>query len=676
MADEKHTITAEDLYRFELVSDPQLSPDGEHVVFCMQRVDREQEKKYTNLWVVPTPGGEPRRFTVGDHVDSQPRWSPDGAHIAFLSTRKDEKQAQIYLIPFQGGEARQLTELKGNFASLAWSPDGSRLLCQFRKKDQEAVERDEDERKKKLGVVARHITRADFRFDGVGWLPQERWHLWTIDVASGEATQLTSGDYDETGPVWAPDGASIFFFSNHAERPDMDPELVDLFEIPATGGEAKKLDAPAGNKFALAVSPDGQWLAYVGREGKGDGWRNSGLWVLPRDGSQPARNLTAASDIHVGNSTLGDVADRPFTGPVWAADGEKIYAQVSQHGRTSLYTVTPEGAVEPLLAPEGVISEFTFDQSREKMAYAWSRFDDPGQVWFWHLAEEGRRQLTHANEAWLAEIDLGAIEEVWFQGPDGNDLQGWILKPPGFDPGQRYPSVLEIHGGPWTQYGELFMHEFYLLAANGYVVTFSNPRGGQGYGEAHSRAIHQRWGDRDYADVMAWADTVEALPYIDRERMGVTGGSYGGYMTAWIIGHTNRFKAAVAQRVVSNALSFWGSSDVGLHFEDTWAGCQPPWENFDAYWRQSPMAFIGNATTPTLVVHSEQDMRCNLEQGTQLFLALRRLGVDTEMVIFPEESHGLSRAGRTDRRVARLRHFVRWFDRYLKGVEEVDVSPG
>ena len=669
MTEEKRTITAEDLYRFELASDPRLSPDGEHVVYCVQWVDRDQEKKYTNLWVAPTNGGEPRRFTVGDHVDSQPRWSPDGTQIAFLSTRKDEKQTQIYVIPFQGGEARQLTKLKGTFASFAWSPDGSRLLVQFRQKDQDAIERDEDERKKKLGVVARHITRADFRFDGVGWLPRERWHLWTIDATSGEATQLTTGDYDETGPVWSPDGEAIFFFSNRAERPDMETEKIDLFEMPASGGEAKKLDAPTGNKFGLSVSPDGQWLAYVGREGKGDWWRNSGLWVLPRDGSQPACNLTAASDLNVGNSTLGDVADRPFTAPVWAADGERLFAQVSLHGRTSLYTVTLAGAVEPLLAPDGVISDFTFDESRQKMAYIWSRFEDPGQVWFRDIAGENGRQLTHVNKGWLSEIDLGEIEEVWIKGPDDNDLQGWILKPPGFDPRRTYPSILEIHGGPWTQYGELFMHEFYWLAAKGYVVTFSNPRGGMGYGEAHSRAIHQNWGDRDYADVMAWADYVAGLPYIDTERMGVTGGSYGGYMTAWIIGHTDRFKAAVGQRVVSNAVSFWGSSDVGLQFEDAWADCQPPWENLEAYWRQSPMAYIGNAKTPTLVLHSEQDMRCNLEQGTQLFLALRRLGVDAEMVIFPEESHGLSRGGRTDRRVERLRHIGRWFDRYLKEAE-------
>lgn len=674
MTAEQRTITAEDLYRFELASDPQLSPDGEHVVFCQQWVDREKEKKYTNLWVAPTGGGEPRRFTVGNHVDSHPRWSPDGQQIAFLSNREDEKQQQIYLIPFSGGEARQLTELMGKFASFSWSPDGSRLLCQFRKKDPDEIERDEDEQKKKLGIVARHITRADFRLDGAGWLPQERWHLWLVDTATGEATQLTDGDYHETSPTWAPDGETIYFLSNRSERPDMEPDLEDVFQIPATGGKMEKLETPIGTKSGLAASSDGKWLSYTSSEGKGNWWRNNSLWVLARDRSEPALNLTAHADLHISNSTLGDIADRPVTAPVWSGDSKLLYAQVSKHGRTSLYSVALDGTVEPLVAPEGVISDFTVDSERQKLAYIWSNFGDPGQVWFWDRAEGKSCQLTQLNQDWLSTVDLGKVEEVWFKGADSNDLQGWILKPPGFDRQKKYPSILEIHGGPWSQYGQLFMHEFYLLAANGYVVYFSNPRGGQGYGEEHARAIHHTWGDRDYADVMTWVDHVAALPYIDTERMGVTGGSYGGYMTAWIIGHTGRFQAAVAQRVVSNAISFWGSSDVGIRFEDPWADCQPPWENFEAYWRQSPVAYIGNATTPTLVIHSEQDMRCNLEQGTQLFLALRRLGVDTELVVFPEESHGLSRGGRTDRRVARLGHFVRWFDRYLKEAKTVPVA--
>lgn len=664
--DQPRRITADDLYRLQLVADPQISPDGEHVIFGVQRVDKEKEKVYTNLWVAPTGGGEVRQFTYGNQTDSHPRWSPDGRRIAFLSNRKDEKQPQIYLLPFHGGEARPLTDLKGSFQTFVWSPDGRQLLCQFRKKDEEALEREQDERKKELGVVDRRITRTGFRMDGIGYFPEERWHLWVVDAESGEATQLTEGDYDETSPAWSPDGAHILFISNRSEDPDLEFYNQDLYVMPAGGGDFRKIETPPGWKMAPVFSPDGRRIAYVSREGKVNRWRNAGLWVVPADGSAPPRNLTAPHDVEVGSVTLGDVYDAPFSPPVWSPNGQKIIFQVSLHGNVTLHSITLDGEMEDVVSRDGTASSFTLDAGREKLAYVWSHFGDPGQLWVQDADGGGVRKLTRLNEAWLRELDLGEMTEVWFKGPAGNDLQGWILKPPGFDQGKRYPSILEIHGGPWTQYGNLFMHEFYLLAANGYVVYFSNPRGGKGYGEEHTQAIHHRWGGADYEDVMAWADYAASKEYVDTSRMGVTGGSYGGYLTLWIIGQTDRFAAAVAQRVVSNALSFWGSSDVGYFFEDTWADNRPPWQTVDPYWEQSPMKYIGNATTPTLLIHSEQDLRCNLEQATQAYLALRQLGVDTELILFPEESHGLSRGGRTDRRVARLNHILRWFDKYLK----------
>jgi len=288
-----------------------------------------------------------------------------------------------------------------------------------------------------------------------------------------------------------------------------------------------------------------------------------------------------------------------------------------------------------------------------------------GQVWVRDMASGQARKLTRVSENLLRARDLGQVEEVWFKGAAGNDLQGWIIKPPGFDPARRYPSVLEIHGGPYVQYGNFFMHEFYFLAAHGYVVYFCNPRGSQGYGEAHSKALYNDWGGPAYDDLMSWNDLMQQQPYIDPQRMGVTGGSYGGYMTAWIIGHTDRFQAAVAQRCVSNLLSMYGSSDFNWSFQAEF-GNVPPWQDLENYWRLSPIKYIGNAVTPTLVIHSENDMRCPIEQGEQVFVALKKLGVDTEMVRFPGEPHGLSRAGRTDRRVERLDHILRWFDRYLK----------
>lgn len=669
---EKRGLTAQDLYEFQLITDCEISPDGRHVIFAVQRVDKEKEKTYSNLWIVPTAGdGDPRQFTYGDQVDSQPKWSPDGSRIAFVSNRQAEDQPQIHVIPFGGGEARPLTDLKGEFATFEWSPDGTQLVCQFRKKDQAAIEREEDEQKKKLGVVSRHVTRAFFKLDGRGFLPEECWHLWTIDADTGEGTQLTSGDvHDETWPSWSPDGSEIVFLSNRSEDPDLDPDAVDLFVMPAAGGDFRKIEMPVGPKFDPGFSPDGRWIAYAGREGRGEWWRNTSLWIVPADGSGEVGNLTGQLDVHVSNATINDLpGGLPMTPPTWSKDSQRIHFQVSRHGNTTLHAIGLDGDRESyatVIGADGVVGAFSLDDAQSTLAYMHAGMGTPAQVWVRDVPAGEPRQLTHFNEDLLQERDLGEIEEVWFEGAAGDELQGWILKPPAFDEAQQYPAILEIHGGPRVQYGNLLMHEFYFLAAQGYVVFFSNPRGGQGYGEAHAKVTWNDWGAPAFDDLMAWTDFVQSKPYVDESRLGVTGGSYGGYMTNWIIGHTDRFKAAVTQRSVSNLISMYGSSDFNWMFQYEFRD-EPPWENLENYWRQSPMKYIGNAKTPTLVIHSEQDLRCAIEQGEQVFVALKKLGVDTELVRFPDESHGLSRGGRTDRRIDRLNHILRWFDRYLKG---------
>jgi dipeptidyl aminopeptidase/acylaminoacyl peptidase len=666
-ASQKKHITAEDLYRMQLISDARLSPDGEHVVFAVQRVDRKTEKKYANLWVVPTRGGEARQFTFGDQSDTQPRWSPDGSQIAFLSNRGDkEKPAQVYLIPFQGGEARPLTSLQGATGSFAWSPDGRRLVCTVRKLDEEELARQQDEQKKKLGVVARHYDRLFYKLDGFGYLPRQRWHLWTVDARSGKAKQLTDhAVFDEQFPAWSPDGKWIAFTSNRSPDPDARPDLIDLFVMPSAGGELRQIPAPAGEKYMPSFSPDGRWIAYYGQEGEGEWYRNSGLWVASADGSVPPRDLTGRYDIHVSAWTISDQGQPEWMPPTWSKEGTTLYFQVTLHGSSLLMSIGVDGEnLRQVLGQGGAVGSFTFDLAQERLAYHYGRMDDPGQVYLWDARKGVSPALTRFNQDWLPQIDLGEMETHWIKGPDGDDLQGWILKPPGFDPAQKYPSILEIHGGPLTQYGFLFMHEFYYLAAQGFVVHFCNPRGGRGYGEAHAKAIWGAWGSADYADVMAWADFVERQPYIDPQRMGVTGGSYGGYMTLWIIGHTRRFRAAVAQRSVSNFISMWGSSDFNWSFQQA-LEAGPPFEDLEKYWDRSPMKYIGNARTPTLVLHNENDLRCPIEQGEQVFVALKRLGVETEFVRFPDEFHGLSRTGRTDRRIARLNHIARWFKKHL-----------
>lgn len=661
--------SAESLYQFERITDHQISPDGSHILLARERLNRQTLKKYSDLWLIRQSDGAQRRFTYGDYTDSAPRWSPDGAMIAFLSNRLDESQPQLFILPFHGGEARPLTDLKGTFLGFEWSPDSQHIAFAFRKKDADALAREADENKKKLGIVARHITRVTYKLNGAGYLPQEKAHLWVVNVADGQATQLTDGMlYEEGAPRWSPDGAHLIFASNRSPDPDFDEDAVDLFTIPAGGGEMRLIPTPEGSKGAPSYAPDGRRIAYLGRQYKQNWWQNSCLYLVSADGGD-ARNLTAEADLHLSAVTNGDIySGFGLDAPRWSPDGRWLYVGASVRGEQPILRVSVESGAVERVTYQGAVIRFNFDAEGRYMAYFSGDWRDPGQLYIQDLHSGGTRQLTQDN-AWLGNEPGGDLTEVWLTRPDGGDLHGWIMTPPDFDPARQYPAILQIHGGPQTQYGNKFMHEFHYLAANGYVIGFCNPRGSQGYGDDFARAILGQWGTVDYDDVMQFADHLAALPYVDADRVGVTGGSYGGFMTTLIIGRSQRFKAAVAQRLVSNWTSMYGSCDFNWGWKIL-AGVGDPWEDFERHWQQSPMSQIGRARTPMLIIHSEDDYRTNLEQAEQVFVALKVLGVDTEMVLFPGETHDLSRSGRLDRRVARLEHMLRWFDKYLKGKEE------
>lgn len=666
----KKPLAPDDLYRMQLITGYHTSPDGRHVVYAVQRVDRATEEKHSDLWIVPTASGAPRRFTAGDHVDRAPLWSPDGTRIAFLSNRDDKEQFQLYVIPFDGGEAQRITEAEGDFGSFVWSPDGHRVLCQFRKRDAAVLARQADAQKKKLGVVARHITRVVHKWDGQGFLPEERWHLWTVEIATGKTVQLTSDNqYEEADPAWSPDGRWIAFASNRTPDPDLDQINTQIFIMPAEGGGLRAVDAPQGDMHAPVFAPDSTQIAFFGSEGTRQFWRNTDLWVAPVDGSAPARNLTAPLDLCAGMRTLGDSHAAPASLPVWAADRARLYFQVTRHGSTVLAQVDADGGTESyrvMLGQDEAIDQPSFDDEQQHMVYLRSNALDPGDLWVTNRVTGRSRRLTRLSVSWLRGRGLGTVEEVWYKGRDGHPLQGWIMTPPDFDPAQRYPAILEIHGGPQLQYGHRYFHEFHTLAGQGYVVFFTNPRGSQGYGNAHQDAIVNDFGAVAFDDLMAWTDHVTALPYVDADRVGVTGGSYGGYMTNWIVGHTDRFTAAVTQRSLCNLISFHGTSDFTWIFQ-FWFGDEPPWANVENYWRQSPLKYVANVKTPTLIMHAEGDKRVSIEQSEQWYTALRQLGVPSEFVRIEGESHNLSRGGRTDRRIARLEHMARWFGEWMEG---------
>jgi len=674
----KRRITAEDLYRFELINDCQISPDGTSVVWTRQRVNRKTEKKYNDLFVSSADGKRSRQYTFGEYSDTHPRWAPDGKEIAFLSNRENAERPNLYLMLTDGGEARKLTDLHGSFGDFQWLPDGRRLICAFQKTDADEIEREKDEQKKKLGLRVRHITRVHFKQDGEGFLPHERTHLWSVDARTGKAKQLTDGDFDESDFTVSPDGKWIAFTSNRSPDPHLEPENFDLWIVSTDGGELRRIDTPFGPKWQPSFSPCGTKIAYIGIEGAGSWGRNANLFVTDIDGGSSVENLTGAYDIHLSQDTLGDLGGATEIRPTWSLDGACIYFQVSRHANTELRSIKVDGSDMRIeIGGPGVVGTYSFDTQQKRIAYFCGTMTDPGQVRT-RTVSDGRitdreTTITRVNRRIFGSINLGHIEEIWFDAADSSmKLQGWILHPPEFDPSKTYPSILEIHGGPHLQYGNLFMHEFAYLAAYGYVVYFCNPRGGQGYGEKHALAIDNGWGTVDYDDLMAFADLVADRSYIDTSRRGVTGGSYGGYMTNWIIGHTDRFAAAVTQRCVSNLTSMFGSSDFNWSLQREF-GDEPPWENIENWWERSPIAHIGNAKTPTLVIHSERDFRCDIEQGEQIYVALKRLGVDTEFVRFLDESHGLSRGGRTDRRIERLERIRGWFDKYLKR-EDAKIS--
>jgi dipeptidyl aminopeptidase/acylaminoacyl peptidase len=674
-------ITEKDIFRFQWVSDPQISPDGAQVAFVRITVDEKKDTYATSIWTVATrAGAAPRRVTNGPR-DTTPRWSRDGKALAFLrSGEKDGKPApaQIHLLRLDGGEPRAITSFARAVESIAWSPVADRIAFTASTKPEDLAEKKKGEEERESDV--RVINQAVYRFNGAGYRDATRAaHIWTIEVKDDEAKpkQLTTGDFTESNVSWSPDGARLFYTSQRAYETYYDVPTNVLYSIPAAGGEPQKIAGYDGSISSYAVSPDGNWAAFAGSLAHPvQSHTETDLFVVATTpGAQP-RNLTARFNGEILGGVGGDQAP-PRAGrgprPEWSADGKTLYVTAGEEGMVNLKRVdVATGRVDPWTTGKHALMTYAIEGGKTVALRS-----TPTMIGDLYLVgDDGAlARLTDVNEKLWSELTLTEPDEIWTSSFDGKKVESWIQKPPDFDPSKKYPMILNIHGGPHAAYGYVFDHEFQWMAAKGYVVLYPNPRGSTTYGEDFANIIQFHYPGDDYKDLMAATDDLIKRGYVDTKKLGVTGGSGGGLLTNWVITQTDRFAAAVSQRDIADWSNFWYVADFTL-FQPTWFR-KAPWEDPEDFRARSPITYIERVKTPLMLIEGEADWRTPpMAGGEMMFRALKYRHIPTVMVRFPDESHELSRSGKPWHRVERLQHIVGWFDKWMMGVPKPEYEKG
>jgi dipeptidyl aminopeptidase/acylaminoacyl peptidase len=657
-------IVAEDLYRFRWIDHVRLSPDGERVAYQLSWADGEARQNRSRIVIRRLLEAEPVDATATPRRDHSPEWSPDGRRLAFVSRRGPSDQ--IFVVETSSpGDARQVTFVPEGATNPVWSPDGSHLaFIGTVIGDPEAVVDDprppENREQLRRSPVARIARRLDYKHDGQGFVDGRYHHLFVVPAAGGDVIQLTNGAWDVTGFDWSPDGDKLVIAGNAEPNSDLQRAL-NLYVVDLSGKRSKLV----GGYYlgSPSWSPRGDLIAFIAPNGLDAGLLER-LWIVPSGGGDQ-RCLTIGLDQSVSDSLITDMRAGHGARLTWSKEGDRVYFLSSGPGVSSVYSCDLEGNVRSEVGGQRRI--FDFDTASGVIAFCASDINSPGEL---HMFTQGAEARITDLNPWLRDRYIAQPERHSFTAPDGWVIEGWVLRPENFDSNRRYPLVLEIHGGPHGQYGWAFFHELQILAGMGYVVLYINPRGSDGYGEHFRRQVVRDWGGKDYFDLMSALDqAIERTGNVDASRMGVGGGSYGGYMTNWIIGQTNRFAAAVAMRSLSNLVSEYAQHDIVL-----WGALElgpPPWPDLDELWRRSPIRYVQNIVTPLLLTCGEMDLRCAISQSEELFGAMRFLGKTVEMVRFPEESHDLSRIGRPDRRLERLNRITGWFERFL-GTESSD----
>jgi dipeptidyl aminopeptidase/acylaminoacyl peptidase len=652
-AQTRRGITPEDYFAFKFISDPRISPDGKTIAYVLTTIDQKKNRRESSIWLIPADGSlAPRRLSSEFFSASAPRWSPDGKTLAFLSARASDPSApekpksQIYLLSISGGgEAAALTKLKNGVQSFQWSPEGSRIVVVSSSGVMDGVATAD----RKSDV--RHYTHIRYKYNDTGWFDDKRRHLWVVNVPNGDAKQITEGqDWDDTDPQWSPDGTRIAFVSDRTGKAYDSSHNTDVWVIPAAGGALTKISDHAFEDESPRWSPDGKQILFAGQ---------TAAHQFPKlyltDSAGGAASQLAVKDLDLIPSDI----HWPTTGTMLFSAGVKGETHIF---RADLAARTFSAVTSGLRG----IHAYDINESTGKLVYLADDFEHPADLYISTLDGSSERQLTHVNSELWSQLELQPVERLTYKSTDGWAVDGFFVKPLGWQAGKKYPMVLVIHGGPEGMFGVDWYHEFQVYAAKGWAVFFCNPRGSTGYGEKFERGEINNWGGMDYQDIMAGVDAaLKKYPWVDSNDLGVTGGSYGGYMTNWIVSHTNRFKAAVTLRSISNFISDDGTRDGAYGHEDYFKGIL--FDDFDQYWDASPLKYVRNVRTPTLILHSDNDFRVPIEQGEQWFRALQHYGVPSEIVFFPRENHNLTRTGEPKHIVESLNWQLYWFERYLNG---------
>jgi len=643
----------DDLFDISWVGGCDIAADATRVAVVVGRLDRTDDQNRSTIWMVDPTSGIQRPFTSGAGRDFAPRWSPDGRWLAFLREEPDERP-QIAIMPSDGGEARIITGLPFGAAQPVWAPDSRRIAFSARTGVLPSAD-------KKKARPYRRIVHLRSRLNGEGWTYDRRRHLFVVDVtaAAPSVTQVTDGDWDDVAPAWSPDGESLAFAS--ARHPERDRDVwTDIWRLPASGGEATRLTATDAICAAPSWSPDGTTIAFLRRASAAG--TNALLYVVNADGLA-VRAVDRDFDRHC---SVGSGAPGIPDPPQWLRDGRLLCA-AEDRGDVSLITAAEGQPTRWLARSPRKVSAFSVAREPEVVAIVSSASATPGELSLVDVNSADERRLTSFNDAWRRSVVLSVPEKFSVETEPGVDIDVWTMKPAMHTDGTMYPVLLNVHGGPFTQYGESFFDEFHVYTGAGYGVVFCNPRGSSGRTTPFGRSIIGDLGGPDFHDVMAALEAgLARLPGADPSRLGILGGSYGGFMTTWAIGHDERFSAAVSERALNDQYSMQGTSDIGSHFNPAYMGERATVEDdVAAVLRQSPLTYARNIRTPVLILHSEDDLRCPISQAEQLFVILKRLGRDVEFVRFPDENHELSRSGRPSHRIDRFSVILEFLSRKL-----------